>query len=167
MNDSWRIVLVMFAVSVPAVASAQTRFEFAPALGMYFPARSSHPVEGGLLRQVPAAAVSMQLGYWANANLGLEATVAFSPSFVAYETAERIRDIHSAVTMAGARAVWRTSDVRVGAGFGLVNGVLAPQVAFALRVPLTTTVAVDFQIQDFVRHPRHDMIWGLGFVIPL
>jgi hypothetical protein len=165
MKTFFGVIMILSAAS--QVAAGQSRWEVAPAIGMYFPTGSSQPVANGLTRQVAAGAVSVQIGYWPVAKVGLEASVAFSPSFIAHETVGKIRDIHAAVTTVGARAVWRLSTVRVGAGAGLVNGAWTPQIAAALRVPLTPTLSADFQMQDYIRHPRHDLIWALAFVIPL
>jgi hypothetical protein len=132
-------------------------------------------------RHLSAHMLGARLTTWPSRRLGLEGTLAFSPSQVAVSTAGSTVDVSAGVLLASARALWKLTtlvdghpdnrthwDVMLGAGAGLIHrsgsawentsGVTAPALLFtgAVRTRLAGSVAWRVSLEDYVSWAQFD-----------
>jgi len=181
---SGALALVLAALW-PSPAPAQV--ELAPALGTYLPIGGwTQQSDGGTgyvprRRQLAAHLVGARLTAWASGKLGLEGSLAISPSRVAVSTDGNTVDINGGVFLASARALYKVTtlvdgraddrtrwDLIIGAGAGVVHrsgsawantsGVTAPAflLTTAVRTRLAGSLAWRVSLEDFVTWAQFD-----------
>lgn len=179
------IAIAAGAALWPSAAAAQV--DLAPTLGTYLPLGGWTQVSDGgtgfapKRRQLAAHLMGARLTAWASSRLGLEGSVAFSPSQVAVSTDGNTTDISGGVVLASARALFKVAtlvdghpedqthwDIIVGAGAGMVHrsgsawentsGVTAPALVFtgAVRTRLAGPLSWRVSLEDFVSWAQFD-----------
>jgi hypothetical protein len=175
-------VALLLAVS-PRQSVAQ--LEVTPALGMYFPIGAlisgNHANGGEVRRHIPAGSIGLRMAVWPAHRFGIEGSVVFSPSQVAWEENGRVVDVNSGVFFAGVRGVFSLSPntavntVRFGAGVGLVSrggsawtnttGRTMPALNLAATARFKLgrgPLALLFQLEDYVGTAKLDSGSSLG-----
>lgn len=109
---------------------AQTRFDFTPHLGMYFPMEAAvrQPSQDLIMRQLMAVVLGGRFAMHASKHVVFEGTVDFSPSPVATTQNSRTFDTNAGILMASVRSVFKfgpwkpkTPELQLATGVGLVN----------------------------------------------
>ena len=187
-RNHYIVVIVLPAALAGLLPSAvPAQVDLAPTLGTYIPIGGwTQQSDGGTgyflrRRQLAAHLVGARLTAWASSKLGLEGSLAITPSQVAVSTEGNTVDIDGGVTLASARALYKFTtlvdgqpdnrthwDLMVGAGAGVVhrsgsawahtNGVTAPAFLFtaAVRTRLAGALAWRVSLEDFVSWAQFD-----------
>jgi hypothetical protein len=109
---------------------AQTRIDFTPHIGMYFPfnAAVDEASQGLEMRQVSAVVLGGRVAFHATRHFLIETTIDYTPSPTAVSFDNTVLDSDGGLVLASARGVYRlgrlkpqTPELQLSAGAGLVN----------------------------------------------
>jgi hypothetical protein len=128
-----RLLALVVAGTTALVATpvqGQTRIDFTPHIGMYFPfnAAVDEASQGLEMRQVSAVVLGGRVAIHATRHILVETTVDYTPSPTAVSFNNTVLDSDGGMVLASARGVWRlgrlkpqSPELQVSAGLGLVN----------------------------------------------
>src|SRR5688500_3538751 len=109
---------------------AQTRIDFTPHIGMYFPfnAAVNEASQGLEMRQVSAVVLGGRVAFHAARHFLIETTIDYTPSPTAVSFNNTVLDSDGGLVLASARGVYRlgrlkpkTPELQLSAGVGLVT----------------------------------------------
>lgn len=128
--------LRLFALALAGTAvvftpvQAQTRIDFTPHIGMYFPLNAAvdEASQGLEMRQVSAVVLGGRVAFHAARHFLLETTIDYTPSPTAVSFNNTVLDSDGGLVLASARGVYRlgrlkpnTPELQLSAGLGLVT----------------------------------------------
>ncbi len=127
-----RLFALVVASTTAAVTpvQAQTRIDFTPHIGMYFPfnAAVDEASQGLEMRQVSAVVLGGRVAFHATRHFLIETTIDYTPSPTAVSFNNTVLDSDGGLVLASARGVYRlgrlrpqTPELQLSAGIGLVN----------------------------------------------